>query len=58
MNITMDNRIANEALLMAIQQKIQVYLDTQERRKADLESRNIEDEISSAERVIQAEKKA
>ena len=58
MKVTMDNRLANEAVLMAIQQKVQAYLDAKERRRNASESRDIEAEISSVERAMQAEKKA
>lgn len=58
MKVSIQNEDARNAVLTALQQKVRIYLDAEERRKSAVVEASLNNTASSIENAIQAEKKA
>ena len=56
--VSLKNAKAMNSVLKAIQQKIRIYLDEEERRKAGLDENDPQKEIQTVQKIIQQEKTA
>ena len=58
LNVILNNRKAKDCVLKMVQQKIRVYMDAEERRKAGREELDPDDMIASLQSAIESEKRA